>query len=391
MLLLAAALWLGSVTDDLIGLVRRETGLGAAPGAAVGGPATGGGKGAREANGSTDTVAPAGRTGTAPTVSAAALPPIADVVERVGPAVVRIDVEEATAGSGQLFDFFGNPLLPLPEVRRGTGSGFFISKDGLILTNNHVVSGADRIYVTVQGREQPLAATVVGTDPALDLAVLRVRGSGFPVVALGDSDRIRPGDWVIAVGNPYGLDHTVTVGVVSATGRPLQIGDKSFESLIQTDAAINPGNSGGPLLNLAGQVIGINTAVNAEAQGIGFAIPVNTARSVLDDLIKKGRVVRPWLGVFLQEVDETMAAQLGLPDSRGAIVAGVVPGGPADRAGVAPGDVIRQFDGRAVARPDDVTRALNASRVGQAVRLKVWRRGRLLDATVTLGERPRER
>lgn len=362
-LLVAAAFWLGGMTEGLVGLVAR-------------GGSTGGQR------------APAAAGQSSPSVSAAALPSVADVVERAGPAVVRIDTEETMVQQDPFAQFFGGPLLPIPEIRRGTGSGFFISRDGLILTNHHVVSGADRILVTVQGRDKPLAATVVGADPSLDLAVLRVRGSGFPVLALGDSDRIRPGDWVIAVGNPYGLDHTVTVGVVSATGRPLQIGQRNFESLIQTDAAINPGNSGGPLLNLAGQVIGINTAVNADAQGIGFAIPINTARSVLDDLIKRGRVVRPWLGVYLDALSEEMAAQLGLRDSRGALVVAVVPGGPADRAGVAPGDVLRDVGGRAVTGPEDVTRFLSSARAGQTVRLRLLRRGRALDVAVTLGERP---
>jgi S1-C subfamily serine protease len=222
---------------------------------------------------------------------------IADIVSNAGPAVVKVDVYKTVNGTA--FDpffndpffrqFFGSPFnLPQPVKRRehGLGSGFIITPDGYILTNEHVIDGADRIEVTIAGRDRPLPAKVVGSDYDLDLAVLKVNAGGdLPTLSLGDSDQVRVGNWVVAIGNPYGLDHTVTVGVVSAKSRPVQVENRSYKDLLQTDAAINPGNSGGPLLNLAGEVIGINTAVAAKAQGIGFAIPINTVKSVLPELM----------------------------------------------------------------------------------------------------------
>jgi S1-C subfamily serine protease len=221
---------------------------------------------------------------------------VADIVSSAGPAVVKIDT--VTTSSVQIDPFFNDPFFrqffggpfnkPQPREEHGLGTGFIISSDGYILTNDHVINGADKITVTVQGYKNPLQASVIGADYDLDLAVLKVQAKNLPSLKLGDSNKIRVGNWVIAIGNPYGLDHTVTVGVISAKGRPVTVENRNYKNLLQTDASINPGNSGGPLLNLAGEVIGINTAV-AQAQGIGFAIPSKTANDVIQQLITKGK------------------------------------------------------------------------------------------------------
>ncbi len=229
---------------------------------------------------------------------------------------------------------------------------------------------------------------MVGRDYFLDLAVLRVEARDLTPLPLGDSDSLRPGDWVVAVGNPYGLDHTVTVGVVSATGRPLAVGQRQFESLIQTDAAIKPGNSGGPLLNLRGEVVGINTAVSASGQGIGFAIPINQAKEVLGDLVNRGRVARPWLGVYLQDLTPELAAYLGVPGRRGVLVVDLAPGGPAQRAGMRAGDVILSLAGRQVGSVEEITRMVSRLKVGERVRVEVVREGRRQELILTVGERP---
>jgi S1-C subfamily serine protease len=268
------------------------------------------------------------------------------------------------------------------------GSGFVISREGLILTNEHVIEGASRILVTVEGKPSPLEARVVGRDYFLDLAVLRVEARDLQPLSLGDSDAIRPGDWVVAVGNPYGLDHTVTVGVVSATGRPLTVGQRQFEALIQTDAAINPGNSGGPLLNLRGEVIGINTAVSASGQGIGFAIPINQAKEILGDLISRGRVARPWLGVYLQDLTPELAAYLRVPGGKGVLVVELAPGGPAQRAGMRAGDVILALGGQRAGSTEELTRLVSRLKVGQRVTVEIVREGRRQSLVVTVGERP---
>ncbi|WP_078060427.1 trypsin-like peptidase domain-containing protein [Desulfotomaculum copahuensis] len=221
---------------------------------------------------------------------------VADIASQAGPAVVKIDtvLVSNSANNNPFFNdpffqqFFGGlPFQVQPQVEHGIGSGFIISKDGYILTNDHVINGAQKITVTIQGQPKPLPAKVVGADYALDLAVLKVNaGQPLPTLTLGNSDNMRTGDWVVAIGNPYGLDHTVTVGVISAKGRPINIGNRDYKNLLQTDASINPGNSGGPLLNMDGQVIGINTAVAEQAQGIGFAIPTSTVQQVLNQLMK---------------------------------------------------------------------------------------------------------
>ncbi len=321
---------------------------------------------------------------------------VAEIVDRAGPAVVKIDTATVRGGADPFFNdpffrqFFGRPFgfgLP-PREEHGVGSGFIISEDGYILTNEHVINGATKITVTVQGFADPLPAQVVGADYDLDLAVLKVdAGRSLPTLKLGDSDKIKVGNWVIAIGNPFGLDHTVTVGVISAKGRPVQVENRSYKNLLQTDASINPGNSGGPLLNLAGEVVGINTAV-AQAQGIGFAIPANTVKEVLDELINKGKVVRPWLGVQLHPLNKELAEYLGLKSTEGALVVGVVDGSPAARAGLMQGDVIVQWDGKKVATVDDLIELIRQTKIGQKVVAVVYRGGKLHSVSIVVTEKP---
>jgi Do/DeqQ family serine protease len=325
---------------------------------------------------------------------------IVDIVNQAGPAVAKIDTVVPVPGrdGGMFFDdpffrdFFGRPYIIPPESapsRRGMGSGFLFSADGYVLTNEHVIRGAEEIWVTLDGFEAPLPAKLVGSDFDLDLAVLRVNAPRkLPYLKLGDSDKVRVGEWVIAIGNPFGLDHTVTVGVVSAKGRPITIEDRYYDNLLQTDASINPGNSGGPLLNLRGEVVAINTAVNIQAQGIGFAIPTSTVRPVLDELIKTGRISHAWMGVQLQVVSPELAHYLGLQKVTGAFVRVVVINSPAARAGLRPGDVILELDGARVENPEKVIRAIRTHQVGESLVVKVFREGRTHDIEVKLGRKP---
>jgi len=284
------------------------------------------------------------------TIGGAAAPgSLADLVEKLSPAVVNISTTKVVKMDGKRspfndmfpFDrffggedefyrrFFGDN--PEKEFRqRSLGSGFIISKDGYIFTNNHVIERADKIKVRLStGKEYD--ATVKGRDPRTDLALIKIiADNSLPTVNLGDSDRLRVGDWVMAIGNPFGLDHTVTAGIVSAKGRV--IGAGPYDNFIQTDASINPGNSGGPLFNMAGEVVGINTAIVAQGQGIGFAIPVNMAKEILEDLKAKGKVTRGWLGVSVQDITEDLAKSLKLKDRNGALVTEVFEGDPADKA-----------------------------------------------------------
>ncbi|MBF7083109.1 trypsin-like peptidase domain-containing protein [Desulfallas sp. Bu1-1] len=323
---------------------------------------------------------------------------IADIVEKTSPAVVKIETLSKTGG--QVIDpffndpffrqFFGTPgpFRVEPDVRKGMGSGFIISKDGYILTNEHVIDQASEIKVYLAGRDKPLAARVVGKDFELDLAVLKVdAGNNLPYIELGDSDAARVGEWVIAIGNPYGLDHTVTTGVISAKGRPITVDDRQYKNLLQTDASINPGNSGGPLLNLSGKVVGINTAVNAQAQGIGFAIPANTVKSVLDTLISKGKISRPQMGVYIQTLTAELAEQLGLKSKQGAIISGIIPGSPAEKAGLRQGDVILQIDRQNVQDAGDVTDIIQKHKVGDKIALLVETSGTQKYVTMTLEEK----
>jgi Trypsin-like serine proteases, typically periplasmic, contain C-terminal PDZ domain len=285
---------------------------------------------------------------------------IADVVDKVSPAVVNIETKAPSNSTFETIyndpffkDFFDdNMMRPREYMQSSIGTGFVIDPQGLVLTNQHVVEGASEITITFSGNKK-YSGKVIGQDKELDLALIKIDAAEqFTALTLGNSDKIRVGEWVIAIGNPYGLDHTVTAGVISAKGRPMKIENRSYRNLIQTDAAINPGNSGGPLLNTRGEVIGINTAVNVSAQGIGFAISINTARDVLEELINQGKIDRAYMGAYLSNMDENMARYLGV-SNRGVLVVEVVPGGPADKVGVKKYDVILTVDNTDLGTADD--------------------------------------
>jgi len=272
-------------------------------------------------------------------------------------------------------------------MQQGVGSGFVISSDGYILTNNHVVDDANQIKIKLaDGKEYD--AKVVGRDPKTDLALLKADGvSGLHSLQLGDSDSLKVGNWVVAVGSPFGLEQTVTAGIVSAKGRV--IGSGPYDNFIQTDASINPGNSGGPLLNTDGQVIGINTAIFSQSGGnvgIGFAIPVNMAKEIVPQLKEKGHVTRGWLVVGIQKITPELAKSFGLKDEKGALVSQVAKDGPADKAGIQSGDVIVEFDGKKVSDMNDLPRVVAATPVGKTVAVKVLRGGNVVDREVKIAE-----
>jgi Do/DeqQ family serine protease len=321
---------------------------------------------------------------------------IADMVEKVSPSVVNIETSSVVTSSNDVFfndpffrQFFGNNIpRQRQNVQKGIGTGFIISSDGYILTNQHVIDNASTISVKIAGNENPFSARVVGQDYELDLAILKVDvNNELTPMVLGDSDIIRAGEWVVAIGNPYGLDHTVTVGVVSAKGRPMNIENRVYKNLIQTDAAINPGNSGGPLLNIQGQVVGINTAVNSQAQGIGFAISVNTAKDIINELIQKGNVSRPYIGVLLQAMDANYAASYNIPNS-GVIVVSVVAGGPAEKAGIRKNDVIISLNATKISNYDHLQDFLKTQQISAAITVHVLRNGIPLALSLTLAEKP---
>jgi serine protease Do len=304
-------------------------------------------------------------------------PSFADVVAQVNPAVVHVDVIEE--GPGSAGDVVDAPAQDVP--RRGEGSGFIVDPEGYILTNHHLVPGTGRIRVRLADRRE-LPARLVGSDPSTDLALLKLDARGLPTVRLGDSDRLRVGDWVCAIGNPLEFDHTVTVGVVSSLGR--KIWNKSFDAYIQTDAAINPGNSGGPLVNRHGEAVGISAAVSSDAQGIGFAVPINVARSVLGQLRDRGKVERGYLGIELQELDPDLARMIGLADARGALVLDVEAGEPAAKAGLKRWDVIRSVSGQPVEDGDGLVRTISALPPGTDVQLGVVREGKPINLQARL-------
>jgi serine protease Do len=317
----------------------------------------------------------------APAGFGGAPPSFAEVVARVNPAVVHVDVIE-DARDNPHEGIMDAPALDLP--RRGEGSGFVVDPDGYILTNHHLVPGPGRVRVRFADKRE-LPARRVGSDPNTDLALIKVEARGLPTVRLGDSDRLRIGDWVCAIGNPLEFDHTVTVGVVSSKGR--KIWNQSFDAYIQTDAAINPGNSGGPLVNTEGEAVGISAAVSSEAQGIGFAVPANVARAVLAQLRDHGRVQRGYLGIQLHELDPDLARMIGLGEGRGALVVDVVEEEPAAVAGLRRWDVITTVSGEAIDDGDALVRTISALRPGTDVKLGVVRDGRPLAVTARLGER----
>ncbi len=335
-----------------------------------------------------------------PPDAAAALPSLAGTIERVTPAVVNIRVEksleaEMPAGPQEFMRRFFGDRAPWPEKRRdrrpatGVGSGFVISADGHIVTNHHVVAGAKEIAVTFHDKRK-LPARLVGADPKTDLALLKVEAEEpLAHVAFGDSGRVRVGDWVVAVGNPFGLGHSATAGIVSARGR--RIGAGPYDDFLQISAPINRGNSGGPTFNLQGEVIGVNTAIfspNGGSVGIGFAVPAALAGDIVAELKASGAVERGRLGVRIQHVGDDLAAGLGLDKAEGALVASVDPSGPAAGAGIEPGDVILEVDGKRVEEMRRLPRMIAGRDPGQTVALKLWRDGAEASAEVTLAAMP---
>jgi len=332
--------------------------------------------------------------------------PFVAVAKAVAPAVVHIEVSQKVQLGGnedwQQFedDFFrrffgqpGRPSRPAPEehVQRGQGSGVIVDHRGYILTNNHVVGHADKIRVQLADKRS-FDAKLVGADEHTDVAVIKIEAKDLPVARLGDSDKLEVGEWVVAVGNPFGLDQTVTAGVVSALGRT-RVVDIQNQDFIQTDAAINPGNSGGPLADLGGEVVGVNTAIYSRSggnMGIGFAIPINMARRVMKDLIEQGKVTRGWLGVRPQDVSEDLAKALKLPKAAGALVAEVVENGPAAKAGILERDVIVSFGGKEVANAEALVNAVGFTPVGKSAEVKLYRDGKLHDLSVQVAERTAE-
>jgi Do/DeqQ family serine protease len=326
--------------------------------------------------------------------------PFVQVAEQATPFVVNISTVSSGKGRtpNELFrpfgndpfsrDFFDRFFEGMPRRRQQTslGSGVIIDKSGLILTNNHVIKDADEITVRFSNKQEA-KGKVVGTDAKTDLAVIRVTTKDeLPVARLGNSEALRVGEWAIAIGNPFGLDHTLTVGVVSATGRS-EVGIAAYENFIQTDAAINPGNSGGPLLNARGEVIGINTAIVASGQGIGFAIPINLARKVMDDLVKKGRVTRGWLGVGIQPLTPELAKSFGV-SGEGVLVNQVMPKSPAEAAGLKAGDLILSIDGKSIKDPRELTRVIADADIGKTLELTVLREKEKRTVKVQVGEMP---
>ncbi len=349
-----------------------------------------------------------------PVNRARGLPDFADLVEKVGPAVVNIRTTERPSGdrlrpqfpfpdgldeNDPFYEFFrrffppGSPGQtprgpgrggPGEEVPRGLGSGFIVSSDGYVLTNHHVVDGADEIYVTLTDKRE-LRGKLIGSDQRTDVALVKVEATNLPFMTIGDSDRLRVGEWVLAIGSPFGLDNTVTAGIVSAKSR--DTGD--YLPFIQTDVAVNPGNSGGPLINLSGEVVGINSQIYSRTggfMGISFAIPIDEVMRVVEQLRTTGRVVRGRIGVGISEVTREVAGPLGLERPAGALVRSIEQGGPAENAGVEVGDIILKFDGKEIDRSSDLPRMVGGTKPGSTVPVQVWRRGETQQFNVTVAE-----
>ena len=350
---------------------------------------------------------------------ARALPDFADLVEKVGPAVVNIRTTQRVSGdrsqlpqfpfpdgldeNDPFYEFFRRFFPPRPgpsprgpgrggpgeEVPRGLGSGFIISADGYVLTNHHVVDGADDIYVTLADKRE-LRGKLIGSDRRTDVALVKVDATNLPYMTIGDSERLRVGEWVLAIGSPFGLDNTVTAGIVSAKSR--DTGD--YLPFIQTDVAVNPGNSGGPLINLSGEVVGINSQIYSRTggfMGISFAIPIDEVMRVVEQLRTTGRVVRGRIGVGISEVTRDIAGPLGLERPEGALVRSIERGGPAENAGLEVGDIILKYDGKTIERSSDLPRLVGATRPGSTVPMEVWRRGETKQFRVTVAELEPER
>ena len=338
--------------------------------------------------------------------AAASLPDFTALVESEGPAVVNITVtQRAQAASAArelpfrqddpMYEFFRRFQVPMPDAqptpRQGQGSGFIITSDGTILTNAHVVADASELTVKLSDRRE-FKGKVLGVDRRTDIAVVKIDASGLPTVKLGDPSKLKVGEWVAAIGSPFGLENTVTAGIVSAKSRSLP--DEGYVPFIQTDVAINPGNSGGPLFNMAGEVVGINSQIYSRTggyMGLSFSIPIDVAVKIKDDLVKHGKVNYGRIGVSIQGVNKDLAESFGLDRPRGALVSTVEPGSPADKAGVKSGDVIVAVDGKPIDQSVDLPRIIGETRPGTAVALQVWRKGATQTLRVTVGEMPAEK
>jgi serine protease Do len=338
------------------------------------------------------------------------LPDFTQLVQKNGPAVVNIQAttngRDDTAAGGQIdpqdvpeiFRRFFGPQGPgghprFDGTRVSVGSGFIISSDGYVLTNNHVVDGADQVTVRLSDRRE-LDAKVIGTDTDSDIALLKLDATGLPTVAIGDSSKLKPGQWVVAIGSPFNFDHSVTHGIVSYVGRGFGGADQRYVPFIQTDVPINRGNSGGPLFNMDGQVVGINSQIvsnTGSSVGISLAIPINIAMNVVEQIKQYGHVSRGMIGVQIQNIDRAMAQSLGLPSAEGALVANITPGSGADKAGVQVGDVILSFDGHAIEQSSDLPPLVGSTKPGTKANLKVFRDGKTLAMPVTVGELPQDK
>ncbi len=332
------------------------------------------------------------------------LPSFSGLAEEAGAAVVNISTVKTVETSKRLRKFFSpfqdHPYFdeffkkffedrPRQEKKNALGSGFIISDDGYIVTNHHVVAQADKVQVSLRENEETYDAEIVGSDEETDLALLKIdTDRELPSLEFGESETLEPGQWVVAIGNPFGLSHTVTAGIVSAKGRV--IGAGPYDNFIQTDASINPGNSGGPLLNLQGEVVGINSAIVAQGQGIGFAIPSSMAKDIISQLKEYQTVKRGWLGVTIQNVDEDTAQALGLSEPGGALVASVKEGDPADKAGIQAGDVILEVNGETIEGARDLTRVIGRMAPEEKARIVLWREGEKKEVTVEVGRRDKQ-
>lgn len=331
------------------------------------------------------------------------IPNFRALAEQVIPSVVSIQVEQRVRMNNrrgqdpsEFFHRYFGGEMPREYLNRGLGTGFVIDSKGLILTNYHVIENADRIEVTFAGKgdtEKKMTATVLGTAPEYDVALIATTEDAHaPFTYLGNSDKMEIGDWVMAVGNPFGLSHSVSVGIISAKERRdiMPSGRRGLYNFLQTDASINPGNSGGPLIDVRGQVIGINSAVNASGSGIGFAIPINMVKEILPDLKAKGKFTRSWIGIKIQALTPELAQGFGLKNSSGALVSEVVAGGPAQEAGLRPGDVVLEFDNKKIRESSELPLFASTAGVGKRLPLRVWRDGKELTLYVKLTEFPDE-
>ena len=335
------------------------------------------------------------------TADARSFPEFTDLIESKSPAVVKITAESKSSTEAQpnqeipenvpdIFKRFLDPRQAPRRDARASGSGFLISKDGYVLTNNHVVEGATDVVVRLIDRRE-YDAEVVGTDPQSDLALLKIKEDNLPFLKFADSEKARVGEWVLAIGSPFGLDYSVTAGIISAIGRSIPSnGSQNYVPFIQTDVAINPGNSGGPLFNLDGDVVGINSQIYTRSGGsigLSFAIPSNLASDVVEQLKDNGRVDRGWLGVVIQDVDKDLALSFGLDKPEGALISQMEPNGPAERSGLKVGDIILEFNGRTMATSSDLPYAVGPTRAGSTVSAVVMRKGQRLNIDVTVGTR----